>query len=161
MRHPLEAVFSSECGPSRAVRLGLDQWTLKAVVERRFRQLCRIQPPTSRRQFSVCIQALLRAGHDANSCGSYAPLQYCRISEFLAASFPRNRRFRDFLRLRTFGGCASGVSGYPVGPTPSPSPAVHSNGWTALHEAAWCGNRIIVGKLIAAKAAVDAQTIGG
>jgi ankyrin repeat protein len=38
---------------------------------------------------------------------------------------------------------------------------VHSNGWTALHEAAWCGNRIIVGKLIAAKAAVDAQTIGG
>jgi hypothetical protein len=26
---PLEAVFCCECGPSRAVRLGLGQWTLK------------------------------------------------------------------------------------------------------------------------------------
>ncbi len=42
------------------------------------------------------MQTLLNAGHDANSCRSYAPLPRCRISEFLAAPFARNRRFRDF-----------------------------------------------------------------
>jgi hypothetical protein len=46
VRRPLEAVSSSECGPSRAARLGLGQWTLEA-----FRRtpdsalLCRISPP--------------------------------------------------------------------------------------------------------------------
>jgi ankyrin repeat protein len=34
---------------------------------------------------------------------------------------------------------------------------VRSYGETALHMAAYCGNRRIVGKLIASKAAVDAQ----
>jgi hypothetical protein len=37
VRRPLEAVFCFECGPSRAVRLGLAQWTLEAVVARRIR----------------------------------------------------------------------------------------------------------------------------
>ena len=57
------------------------------------------------------MQALLRAGHDVKFRDEYAPLPYCRISQFLAASFARNRRFRDFLKFGTFGGCASGVRG--------------------------------------------------
>jgi hypothetical protein len=55
------------------------------------------------------MQVLLRAGHDATFREPpYAPLPYCRVSQFLAASFARNRRFRDFLKFGTFGGCASG-----------------------------------------------------
>ena len=55
------------------------------------------------------MQALLRAGHDATFRDSYAPLPSCRVSRFLAASFARNRRSRDFLKFGTFDGCASGV----------------------------------------------------
>ncbi len=54
------------------------------------------------------MQALLRAGLNATFRDSYAPLPYCRIPEFLAASFARNRRFRDFLKFCTLCGCASG-----------------------------------------------------
>jgi hypothetical protein len=55
------------------------------------------------------MQAFLRAGQDATFRDSYAPLPSCRVSRFLAASFARNRRFRDFLKFATFAGCASGV----------------------------------------------------
>ncbi len=40
VRRPLEAVPSTECGPWRAVRLGLRQWTLEAFVARRTRPGC-------------------------------------------------------------------------------------------------------------------------
>ena len=63
------------------------------------------------------MQALLHAGHDANSHDPCAPLPYCRTSQFPAASFARNLRFRALLRLRTFGGCARGERG---GSTASP-----------------------------------------
>jgi ankyrin repeat protein len=52
------------------------------------------------------------------------------------------------------------LGGYPVGPIPSPSPAVHRYAWTALHYAAESGNCRIVRKLIDANADVDAQTSG-
>ena len=55
------------------------------------------------------MQVLLREGQDATFRDPYAPLPYCRISQFLAASFARNRRFRDFLKFGTFDGCASGM----------------------------------------------------
>ena len=54
------------------------------------------------------MQVLLREGHDATFRDPYAPLPYCRISQFLAASFAGTRRFRDFPKFGTFGGCASG-----------------------------------------------------
>ena len=53
------------------------------------------------------MQALLREGQDATFRDRYARLPYCRISQFLAASFARNRRFRDFPTFGTLGGCAS------------------------------------------------------
>ncbi len=60
------------------------------------------------------MQAHLRAGQDVNFRdvtfrGRYAPLPSCRVSRFLAASFARNRRFRDFLKFGTLDGCASGM----------------------------------------------------
>ena len=55
------------------------------------------------------MQALVRAGQDVKFRDSYAPLPSCRVSRFLAASFARNRRSRDFLKFATFDGCASGV----------------------------------------------------
>ena len=73
--------------------------------------LCRIQPlrQAPLRQFRCCTQALLREGQEATFRNSYARLPYSRISQFLAASFARNRRFRDFPKFGTFDGCASGV----------------------------------------------------
>ena len=50
VRRPLEAVSSTEHGPSRGVCLGLGQWTLEAFRLEAFRRmpdsalLCRIQP---------------------------------------------------------------------------------------------------------------------
>ncbi len=109
VRRPLEAVVYSECGPSRAVRLGLGQWTLEAFVARRTRP-CQADPsPYVRRQFRVRMQTLLRAGQDATCHDMYAPLPSCRVSRFLAASFARNRRFHDFPKFATLDGCASGV----------------------------------------------------
>ncbi len=55
------------------------------------------------------MQVLIRAGQDVRFRDSYAPLRYCRVSQFLAASFARNRRSRGFLKFATFDGCASAV----------------------------------------------------
>ncbi len=51
--------------------------------------------------------------------------------------------------------------GTPRGPPPHAGSAVHSNGNTALHAAAWYGNRRIVRLLIASQADVNAQDCGG
>ncbi len=109
VRRPLEAVVYSECGPSRAVRLGLGQWTLEAFVTRRTRPCYDDSSPYVRRKFRVRVQVLLRAGQDATFQDMYAPLPSCRVSRFLAASFARNRRFHDFPKFATFDGCASAV----------------------------------------------------
>ncbi len=55
------------------------------------------------------MQTLVRAGQDLKFRDSYAPLPSCRVSRFLAASFARNRRSRDFLKFATCDGCASAV----------------------------------------------------
>ncbi len=49
----------------------------------------------------------------------------------------------------------------PWGPPPHPGPAVHSGSWTALHWAAYYGNRRIVRSLVDADADVNAQTVSG
>ncbi len=54
-----------------------------------------------------------------------------------------------------------GCWGTPVGPTPSPRPAVHSGGMTALHYAALYGNRRMIRSLVDANAAVNAKTCLG
>ncbi len=55
------------------------------------------------------MQAHLRAGQDIKFRDLYAHLPSYRVSRFLAASFARNHRSRDFLKFGTFDGCASGV----------------------------------------------------
>jgi hypothetical protein len=49
VRRPLEAVSSTESGPSRGVCLGLGQWTLEAVVARRIRPCYAESSPFARR----------------------------------------------------------------------------------------------------------------
>jgi hypothetical protein len=49
----------------------------------------------------------------------------------------------------------------PWGPPPHLGPAVHSDGWTALHIAAAYGNRRIVGLLVESGADVNTQEFGG
>ncbi len=46
VRRPLEAVSSTEYGPSRGVCLGLGQWTLDAVVARPIRPYCAESSPS-------------------------------------------------------------------------------------------------------------------
>ncbi len=47
------------------------------------------------------------------------------------------------------------------GPPPHPGPAVHRNGWTALHYAADYGNRRMIRSLVDANADVDGQNRWG
>jgi hypothetical protein len=54
-----------------------------------------------------------------------------------------------------------GYWGTPWGPPPHPAPAVHSDGMTALHWAAYHGNRRMIRSLVDAKAAVNAQNCNG
>jgi ankyrin repeat protein len=54
-----------------------------------------------------------------------------------------------------------GTWGTPVGPTPSPRPAVHSAGRTALYWAAYHGHRRIVRLLVASGADVNAPDCTG
>jgi hypothetical protein len=61
VRRPLEAVVYSECGPSKAVRLGLGQWTLDAVVARRTRPCCAESSPYVRRPSGDCDCACRRS----------------------------------------------------------------------------------------------------
>jgi hypothetical protein len=50
-----------------------------------------------------------------------------------------------------------GTRAPPWGPPPHPGPAVHSDGWTALHWAAARGNRRMIRSLVGADADVNAQ----
>ena len=49
VRRPLEAVSSSKCGPTGAVRLGLGQWTVEAFVQRPIRPCYAESSPYVRR----------------------------------------------------------------------------------------------------------------
>ena len=159
--------FCFECGPSRAVRLGLAQWTLEAVVTRRIPALlCRTHPLTQRQPRGHVLfrmQALLHAGRDANSRHPCAPLPYCRTSQFLAASFARRWELLQVLLPLTFTKNENMVDprGLPAVLFSGTGWVVRSDGRTALHLAAYHGNRRIVGLLIASKAAVDARDSGG
>ena len=82
VRRPLGADFNSECGPLRAVCLGLCQSTHEAVVARRTRPCsaeCSPLRQTPFRRLGFRSQALLDAGHDANSRDVYAPLRACAL----------------------------------------------------------------------------------
>jgi hypothetical protein len=71
VRRPLEADSSTDCGPTRAVCLGLGQWTLEA-----FRRtpdsamLCRIQPPSPGAPQAISI---LNAGAPSCRSGRHVP----------------------------------------------------------------------------------------
>ncbi len=54
-------------------------------------------------------------------------------------------------------GCLLGTGVPPWGPSPHLGPAVHSDGWTALHWAAERGNRRMIRSLVEANADVNAK----
>jgi hypothetical protein len=67
-------------------------------------------PPTQRQTPQTCF--ISHAGsppcRSRRQFSSPVRSPYRRASQFLAASFARSRCFRDLLRFRAFGGCASG-----------------------------------------------------
>jgi hypothetical protein len=109
VRRLLEAVSSTEYGPSRGVCMGLGQWTLDAVVARPIRPCCAESSPYVRHSSGNFDAACRRSSVPVTTPGSVTRTLPCRLAEFLAASFARNRRSRHFVKLATFDGCASGV----------------------------------------------------
>ncbi len=93
--------------------MGLGQWTLGAVVARPIRPCCVESSPYARHQTGIFYAACRRSSVPVRTSSSVTRTLPCRLAEshkFLAASFARNRHFRDFLRkFGTFDGCASGV----------------------------------------------------
>ena len=96
---------------ARAVRLKLGQCTIDAVVARPIRPCYAECSPYVRRPSGALDSACRRSYVPVRTPRSVTctlPCPYCRVSQFLAASFARNRRVPDFLKFGTFGGCASG-----------------------------------------------------
>ena len=92
--------------------MGLGQWTLDAVVARPIRPCCAESTPCVRRRTGSFDSACRCSSVKVRMPRSVTRTLPCHIAEahkFLAASFARNRRFRDFLKFGTFGGCASGL----------------------------------------------------
>ncbi len=79
VRRILEAVSSTEYGPSRAVCLGLGQWTLDAVVARPIR-LCQIQPCV-RHQSGNFDAACRRSSVPVRTSSSVTRTLPCRLAE--------------------------------------------------------------------------------
>ncbi len=81
VRRPLETVSSTESGPSRAVCLGLDQWTLDAVVARPIRPSCVESGPCVRPQSGDCDAACRRSSKPVTTSNSVARTLPCRPAE--------------------------------------------------------------------------------
>ncbi len=114
VRRLLEAVSSTESGPSRAVCLGLDQWTLDAVVARPIRPCCVESSPCVRPQSGDFDAACRRSSVPVRTSSSVARTLPCRLAESPDFSPPPSPAIAvpatfDFLKFGTFDGCASGV----------------------------------------------------
>ena len=131
VRRRLEAVSSTECGPPRAVCLGLGQWTLDAVVARPIRPCCVESSPYVRRQSGNCDAACRRTSVPVRTSSSVARTLPCRLAEspdfspppspaiFVSATFSSLARLMDaragceMVSTPSRLGVLSIVNGYP------------------------------------------------
>ncbi len=81
VRRPLETVSSTESGPSRAVCLGLGQWTLDAVVARPVRPCCAESSPCVGQQSGNCDAACRRTSVPVRTSSSVTRSLPCRPAE--------------------------------------------------------------------------------
>jgi hypothetical protein len=81
VRRPLEAVSSTEYGPSRAVCLGLGQWTLDAVVARPTRPCYAESSAYIRRPSGNFDAACRRSFVPVRTSSSVARTLPCRLAE--------------------------------------------------------------------------------
>jgi hypothetical protein len=81
VRRPLEAVTSTESGPSRGVCLGLGQWTLDAVVARPIRPCCAESSSYVRHQSGNCDAACRRSSVPVTTSPSVTRTLPCRLAE--------------------------------------------------------------------------------
>jgi hypothetical protein len=88
VRRQLEAVSSTESGPSRGVCLGLGQWTLDAVVARRIRPCCAESSRYARHQSGDFDAACRRSSVPVMTSSSVARTLPCRLAESHNASPP-------------------------------------------------------------------------
>ena len=120
------------------------------------------------RKLLVCMQTLLRAGHDVKFRGSYAPCRSAESRIFSRLPSPAiavSTTLLGFARLAD-ARAAGGMGEYAESPRSAlcrrrfSKQNSHRDGGTALHWAALHGNRRIVRILIGANADVDAQDNG-
>ncbi len=81
VRRLLEAVSSTESGPSRAVCLGLGQWTLDAVVAGPVRPCCAESSPSVGHQSRDCDAACRRTSVPVRTSSSVTRTLPCRPAE--------------------------------------------------------------------------------
>jgi hypothetical protein len=81
VRRLLEAVTSTESGPSRGVCLGLGQWTLDAVVARPIRPCCAESSSYVRHQSGNCDAACRRSSVPVTTSPSVTRTLPCRPAE--------------------------------------------------------------------------------
>ncbi len=81
VRRLLETVSSTASGPSRAVCLGLGQWTLDAVVARPVRPCCAESSPCVGQQSGYCDAACRRTCVPVTTSRSVARTLPCRPAE--------------------------------------------------------------------------------
>ncbi len=81
VRCQLEAVSSTESGPSRGVCLGLGQWTLDAVVARPIRPCCVESSPHVRHQSGKFDAACRRSSVPVRTSSSVTRTLPCRLAE--------------------------------------------------------------------------------
>ena len=81
VRRILETVSSTASGPSRAVCLGLGQWTLDAVVARPVRPCCAESSPCVGHQSGDCDAACRRTSVPVTTSSSVTRKPPCRLAE--------------------------------------------------------------------------------
>ena len=113
-------------------------------------------PPSS----GIAVSATICGFVDARAAGGMGSTP-SPLRVLLPLTLPKMKRRRPSGPLAVLFSGTGWVWGIPVGPPPHPGTAVHSAGSTALHWAAFYGNRRIVRLLIDAKADVNARTRDG
>ncbi len=120
VRRPLEAVPSTECGPSRGVCMGLGQWTLDAVVARPIRP-CRVESSSCVRRPSGNLgDACRRSSGKVRTPRSVTRALPCHIAESHNFSPPPSPAIAVSATFRSLPRLVDARAGSELARTPSP-----------------------------------------
>jgi hypothetical protein len=120
VRRPLEAVCCTENGPSRAVCLGLGQWTIDAVVARPIRPCCAESSPYVRRPSGTFDDACRRSFVPVTTSRSVTRTLPCRLAESQNFSPPPSPAIAVSATFLSLARLMDARAGCEMASTPSP-----------------------------------------